>query len=68
MEDALETALECGYRHIDTATAYENEEVIGKVLKRWLVSEKLKREDIFITTKVSIVPEYKQPLFFKLYI
>ncbi|KRT86389.1 hypothetical protein AMK59_902 [Oryctes borbonicus] len=52
-EKALETALEVGYRHIDTAARYMNEEIIGRVLKRWFDSGKLKREDIFITTKLS---------------
>ncbi|XP_072390215.1 dihydrodiol dehydrogenase 3-like [Diabrotica undecimpunctata] len=52
LEAALEVALETGYRHIDTATVYQNEHVIGKVLNKWLTSGKLKREDIFITTKL----------------
>lgn len=49
---AVNTALEVGYRHIDTAYAYRNEADIGKVLQQWFSSGKLKREDIFITTKV----------------
>lgn len=55
LEKALEAALEAGYRHIDTATAYENEHVIGKVLERWLKSGKVKREELFIVTKVMCV-------------
>lgn len=53
MEKALDAALEAGYRYIDTAPSYENEHVIGKVLKKWIDSGKLKREEIFVTTKVS---------------
>lgn len=49
---ALDIALEAGYRHIDTAPVYFNEKAIGKVLKKWFDSGKLKRSDIFITTKV----------------
>ncbi|CAH0555752.1 unnamed protein product [Brassicogethes aeneus] len=49
---ALEAALELGYRHIDTALVYENEAIIGKVLKKWFDAGKLKREDLFITTKL----------------
>lgn len=41
-----------GYRHIDTAFVYGNESIIGKVLKEWLTSGKIKREDLFITTKL----------------
>ncbi|KAK6635133.1 hypothetical protein RUM44_000382 [Polyplax serrata] len=55
LEEALECALSTGYRHIDTAYAYRNEHVIGKVLKRWLDAGKVKREDLFIVTKVSII-------------
>lgn len=58
LEDALEVALESGYRHIDTAQAYNNEDIIGRVLKRWFDSGKLKREDIFITTKLSAMSMY----------
>lgn len=52
LEKALDLALQAGYRHIDTATVYENEKVIGRVLKRWFDSGKLTRKDIFITTKL----------------
>ncbi|XP_001601107.1 aldo-keto reductase family 1 member A1 [Nasonia vitripennis] len=49
---AVENALEAGYRHIDAAPVYLNEHVIGKVLKKWLDSGKVKREELFIVTKV----------------
>ncbi|GJQ78283.1 hypothetical protein Trydic_g22125 [Trypoxylus dichotomus] len=51
LEKGLEIALETGYRHIDTAAMYQNEEIIGRVLKKWFDSGKLKREDLFVTTK-----------------
>ena len=47
-EGAVEFALDVGYRHFDTANAYENEQDIGPVLSRTEVS----RERLFITTKV----------------
>lgn len=47
-ENAVHTALECGYRHIDTASIYKNEEDIGRAIK----SSGIIQEDIFITTKV----------------
>lgn len=49
---ALNAALEYGYRHIDTAYVYNNERIIGNVLKEWLSSGKIKREDLFLTTKL----------------
>jgi diketogulonate reductase-like aldo/keto reductase len=52
LEKALDAALEAGYRHIDTAYMYQNEQVIGNVLKRWLDSGKIKREELFVTTKL----------------
>ncbi|XP_044746203.1 aldo-keto reductase family 1 member B1-like [Coccinella septempunctata] len=52
LEIALDEALEAGYRYIDTAYLYENEKVIGKVLKRWIAEKKLKREDLFILSKL----------------
>lgn len=52
IESALELALEAGYRHIDTAYAYRNEEEIGKVLNKWLSTGKVKREELFIVTKL----------------
>jgi len=52
LEKAVEAALEAGYRHIDTAYVYDNEKVIGKVINRWIKAGKLKREDLFLVTKV----------------
>ena len=46
--DAALAALECGYRHIDTAYLYLNERGVGEALRR----SGLDREDVFITTKV----------------
>lgn len=43
-------AIECGYRHIDTAQSYFNEEEVGKAIKK----SNLKREELFITSKVWI--------------
>ncbi|MBN1373462.1 MAG: aldo/keto reductase [Anaerolineaceae bacterium] len=45
---AVEWALEAGYRHIDTASAYGNEENVGAAI----ASSNLPREDIFVVTKV----------------
>ena len=45
--NAVRWALELGYRHIDTAQAYGNEESVGRALKQSGVP----RADVFITTK-----------------
>lgn len=58
-EKALETALEVGYRHIDTAHAYDNEAIIGRVLQRWFNSGKLKRKFlIFIISFFLVMCEF----------
>ncbi len=47
-EQAVESALEAGYRHIDTASMYRNEASVGAALRR----SGLPREDVFVTTKL----------------
>lgn len=46
--DAVTKALEVGYRHIDTAAMYENEEGVGRAVAESGVA----REDVFLTTKL----------------
>ena len=46
--DAVRTALEVGYRHIDTATMYGNETEVGRAVR----DSGITRGDIFITTKL----------------
>ena len=47
---AVEHALSIGYRHVDTAEGYENEEAVGK----GLAASDVPREDVFLTTKLWI--------------
>ncbi len=54
VEVAVATALDAGYRLIDTALAYQNEQQIGNVLNKYIAEGKLQREELFITTKVSL--------------
>ncbi|OWB58151.1 hypothetical protein B5S28_g4149 [[Candida] boidinii] len=43
---------EAGYRHLDTAYYYETEDKIGEALKRVFDKGEVKREEVFITTKI----------------
>jgi 2,5-diketo-D-gluconate reductase A len=54
-ENAVRWALELGYRHIDTAQAYGNEESVGRALRESGVP----REEVFLTTK--FYPAHKDP-------
>ena len=49
---AVECALDTGYKHIDCATAYSNHEAIGEVFNSKFSGGGLKREDIWITSKL----------------
>ena len=42
------TALEAGYRHVDTASLYRNEEGVGRAI----AESGLPRDEVFVTTKV----------------
>jgi len=48
-EQAVSVALEAGYRHIDTATAYENEAAVGRAI----AASGLPRDEVFVTTKLA---------------
>jgi diketogulonate reductase-like aldo/keto reductase len=49
-ERSVYEAIQAGYRLIDTAAAYMNEEAVGKAIKK----SDIKREELFITTKLWI--------------
>ena len=46
--DTVTTALEMGYRHVDTAAAYENEGGVGRAIRE----SGIPREEVFLTTKL----------------
>lgn len=50
--NAVKAALDAGYRHIDTATAYGNEESVGKAIRDFISERGIKRDEIFVTTKL----------------
>ena len=47
--DLIKTAIDCGYRHIDTAFAYKNEKSVGEAIRTC----GLPREELFVTSKLS---------------
>ncbi|XP_026489751.2 1,5-anhydro-D-fructose reductase-like [Vanessa tameamea] len=52
IESTVYKALDLGYRHIDTAFNYNNEEAIGNAIRKWIDNGKGTRKDLFITTKL----------------
>jgi len=63
---AVKTALEVGFRHFDCAERYRNEQAVGDAMNEVLQGETVKREDIFVTTKLwntNHRPERVRPAF-----
>lgn len=60
-QDAVKAALDAGFRHIDTAQAYQNEKSVGDALGDWLGARssmdknarQAKRDKLWVTTKYS---------------
>lgn len=52
VKKAVKEALYAGYRHIDTAAVYGNEEEIGEALSEVFAEGNIMREDVFITSKL----------------
>lgn len=51
-EGAIMSAIAAGYRHIDTASGYRNEESVGAGIRNGLEAEGLSRTELFVTAKL----------------
>jgi diketogulonate reductase-like aldo/keto reductase len=63
---ATKAALEAGFRHLDCAERYRNEEAVGDALQEMLKAGTLQRKDLFVTTKLwntNHRPERVRPAF-----
>jgi diketogulonate reductase-like aldo/keto reductase len=63
---ATKAALEAGFRHLDCAERYRNEEAVGDALRETLKAGALQRKDLFVTTKLwntNHRPERVRPAF-----
>ncbi|XP_023440115.1 dihydrodiol dehydrogenase 3-like isoform X2 [Dasypus novemcinctus] len=52
VEKAIKIAIDVGYRHIDSAYLYQNEEEIGQAIRKKIDSGTVTRQDIFCTSKL----------------
>jgi len=67
---AVKTALQNGYKHIDCAAAYDNEDAVGEAFNETIKNGDVKREDIFVTSKLwnnahkaeDVIPALKKTL------
>ena len=65
-KQATKTALEVGFRHLDCAERYRNEDAVGDAMQAVLKAGTIQREDVFVTTKLwntNHRPERVKPAF-----
>jgi diketogulonate reductase-like aldo/keto reductase len=65
-KQATKAALEAGFRHLDCAERYRNEEAVGDAMQEAFKAGTLQREDLFVTTKLwntNHRPERVKPAF-----
>ncbi|XP_037703914.1 prostaglandin-E(2) 9-reductase-like isoform X2 [Choloepus didactylus] len=63
-EEATKLAINAGFRHIDGAYVYKNEEEVGRAMRSKIADGTVKREDIFYTSKLWLTflrPELVRP-------
>lgn len=50
--DSVKNAIDIGYRHFDCAAIYNNEKSVGKAINQKITEGVIKRDEVFITSKV----------------
>lgn len=52
LKDAVKYAIQAGYRHIDTASNYKNEHLVGEAIAECIEDKLVDRKDLFVCTKL----------------
>lgn len=66
LESILSAAIDAGITFFDTARDYGNEKVVGQAIKKVCDLKSIKREDIFITTKVGNSQQLRKNMLFEI--
>lgn len=61
--DSIKTAVDIGYRHFDCAAIYNNEKSVGKAINDKITDGVVKRNEVYITSKVRVHDGNKSALF-----
>ncbi|KAH9321237.1 hypothetical protein KI387_015876, partial [Taxus chinensis] len=54
MKQAVDTALQAGYRHLDTASIYDTEPALGEALNHTILTGIINRDEVFVTSKLFV--------------
>ncbi|KAH9297195.1 hypothetical protein KI387_028877, partial [Taxus chinensis] len=54
MKQAVDTALQVGYRHLDTASIYGTEPALGEALNHAFLTGIINRDEIFVTSRLFV--------------
>lgn len=52
IKELIKTAIDVGFRHFDSASVYKTEDYVGEVIRSKIADGTVRREDIFLTSKV----------------